>query len=116
MSDQPLSVHYINYLSLDKILDSQTPISKEKGGEAHEEMLFIIIHQTYELWFKQILHELNSAITLFEADRIDESSIGIVVGRIERVNTIMTTLVGQIDILETMSSLDFLDFRDYLSP
>lgn len=116
MSDKPLSVHYINYLSLDKILDAQTPISKEKGGEAHEEMLFIIIHQTYELWFKQILHELNSAITLFEADRIDESSIGIVVGRMDRVNTILTTLVGQIDILETMSSLDFLDFRDYLSP
>ena len=116
MSDNPSSVHYINYLSLDKVLNAQNPLSHEKGGEAHEEMLFIIIHQTYELWFKQIIHELNSAMVLFEADKIDESNIGVIVGRMDRVNKIMTTLVGQLDILETMTSLDFLDFRDYLSP
>jgi len=116
MAEKPSSVHYINYLSLDKVLDSQNLVSKEKGKEAHEEMLFIIIHQTYELWFKQILHELDSAMTLFKADKIDESNIGIIVGRMDRVNKIMNTLVGQLDILETMTSLDFLDFRDYLSP
>ncbi|MDG1283672.1 MAG: tryptophan 2,3-dioxygenase family protein [Flavobacteriales bacterium] len=116
MSDKASSVHYIDYLSLDKILNAQNPLSKVKGEEAHEEMLFIIIHQTYELWFKQIIHELNSTMTLFEADKIDESNIGVVVGRMDRVNKIMTTLVGQLDVLETMTSLDFLDFRDYLSP
>ena len=116
MAEKPSSVHYINYLSLDKVLDSQNLVSKEKGKEAHEEMLFIIIHQTYELWFKQILHELDSAMTLFKADKIDESNIGVVVARMDRVNKIMNTLVGQLDILETMTSLDFLDFRDYLSP
>jgi len=116
MSEKTSSVHYINYLSLDKVLNSQNLVSKEKGEEAHEEMLFIIIHQTYELWFKQILHELDSAMVLFKADKIDESNIGVIVGRMDRVNKIMTTLVGQLDILETMTSLDFLDFRDHLSP
>ena len=116
MSEKISSVHYINYLDLDKILDAQRPVSKEKGGEAHEEMLFIIIHQTYELWFKQILHEVKSMMNLFKEDKVDESSMGIIVGRMDRVNKIMTTLVGQLDILETMTSLDFLDFRYYLSP
>ena len=116
MSEKPSSVHYINYLALDKVLNSQTLVSKEKGKEAHEEMLFIIIHQTYELWFKQILHELDSIMVLFKADKIDESNIGVIVSRMDRVNKIMTTLVGQLEILETMTSLDFLDFRDYLSP
>ena len=116
MSETPSSVHYINYLALDKILNAQTLVSKEKGDEAHEEMLFIIIHQTYELWFKQILHELNSAVKLFKADKIDESNIGVIVGRMDRINKIMTTLIGQVDVLETMTSLDFLDFRNYLSP
>ena len=116
MSEKPSSIHYINYLSLDKVLGAQNLVSKEKGKEAHEEMLFIIIHQTYELWFKQILHELESLMALFKADKIDESNIGVIVSRMDRVNKIMTTLVGQLDILETMTSLDFLDFRDHLSP
>ena len=116
MSEETTSVHYINYLQLDKVLDAQHLISDTKGKAAHEEMLFIIIHQTYELWFKQILHEIQSVMGLFEADKIDESSVGVVVRRMDRVNKIMTTLVGQLDILETMTSLDFLDFRDHLSP
>ena len=116
MSEKTSSVHYINYLQLGKVLDSQHLISDKEGKAAHEEMLFIIIHQTYELWFKQILHEVNSAMELFKADKIDESNLGVVVSRLERVNKIMTTLVGQLDILETMTSLDFLDFRHYLSP
>tara|TARA_B100000902_G_scaffold400002_1_gene474443 strand:- start:8221 stop:9309 length:1089 start_codon:yes stop_codon:yes gene_type:complete len=116
MSKKKSSVHYINYLDLDRILDAQRPVSKEKGEEAHEEMLFIIIHQTYELWFKQILHEVKSIMNLFKEDKVDESSMGVIVGRMDRINKIMTTLVGQLNILETMTSLDFLDFRHYLSP
>ena len=116
MSEKTSSVHYINYLQLDKVLGAQHLISDKKGGAAHEETLFIIIHQTYEWWFKQILHEIQSVMDLFESDKIDESSVGIVVRRMDRVNKIMTILVGQLDILETMTSLDFLDFRDHLSP
>ena len=95
MSEKTSSVHYINYLQLDKILAAQHLISDKKEGVAHEEMLFIIIHQTYELWFKQILHEIQSVMALFKADKIDESSVGVVVRRMDRVNKIMTTLVGQ---------------------
>jgi tryptophan 2,3-dioxygenase len=116
MTKKTASVHYINYLQLDKVLDAQELISKKQGNAAHEEMLFIIIHQTYELWFKQILHEVGSAMELFRKDKIDEENVGIIVRRMDRVNKIMTTLVGQLDILETMTSLDFLDFRHYLSP
>ena len=116
MSEETTSIHYINYLSLDKVLDSQHPLSGEGKEAAHEEMLFIIIHQTYELWFKQMLHEIDSVMDLFRKDKINESNVGIVVRRMDRVNKIMTTLVGQLDILETMTSLDFLDFRDHLSP
>jgi tryptophan 2,3-dioxygenase len=117
MSDNTSSVHYINYLDLDKILNAQHPLSGElDNNEAHEEMLFIIIHQTYELWFKQIIHEVESIMTLFKMEEIDEENVGLIVGRIERVNKILEVLVKQLDILETMTSLDFLDFRNYLSP
>ena len=116
MSEKISSVHYINYLSLDKILDAQSPLSGEGKDAAHEEMLFIIIHQTYELWFKQIIHEISSVMDLFKDEKIDEKNVGVVVSRMDRVNKIMSILVGQLDILETMTSLDFLDFRDQLSP
>ena len=72
MAKKTASVHYINYLELDKVLDAQHPLSDKGNGAAHEEMLFIIIHQTYELWFKQILHEVGSAMDLFRKDKIDE--------------------------------------------
>ena len=91
MSEKPSSAHYINYLALDKVLNAQNLVSKEKGQEAHEEMLFIIIHQTYELWFKQILHELESLMALFKADKIDESNIGVIGGRMDLFNKIMNT-------------------------
>ena len=117
MSEKISSVHYINYLSLDKILDASIPSQwGRKRFFAHEEMLFIIIHQTYRLWFKQIIHEINSIMDLFKDEKIDEKNVGVVVSRMDRVNKIMSTLIGQLEILETMTSLDFLDFRDQLSP
>ena len=116
MSDKTSSVHYIDYLDLDKILDAQNPLSTKNNNEAHEEMLFIIIHQTYELWFKQIIHEIISIMDLFKKEQIDEENVGLIVGRIGRVNKILEVLVKQLDILETMTSLDFLEFRNYLSP
>ena len=116
MSEKNSSLHYRNYLQLDKILDAQKLESISKGNEAHEEMLFIIIHQAYELWFKQILHELDSVMQYFEKEKIHEENIGLIVSRVERSNKIMSILVDQIEILETMTSLDFLDFRHHLSP
>ncbi len=110
------SIHYHSYLQLDKILNAQKMRSKEDGKEAHDEMLFIIIHQVYELWFKQMIHDMTSVVKLFKQNKVDEKSIGPAVQRINRVNEILKLLIKQIDVLETMTPLDFLDFRSYLVP
>lgn len=86
--------------------------------QAHDEMLFIIIHQTYELWFKQIQFELDAVIDTLSKPRLDDNSADLqtVVHRLQRVVTILKVLVQQIDIIETMTPMDFLDFRDMLRP
>ncbi|HRG65822.1 MAG TPA: tryptophan 2,3-dioxygenase family protein, partial [Saprospiraceae bacterium] len=71
------SIHYQSYLALEQLLSAQNPRSAEmETGEAHEEMLFIIVHQSYEIWFKQIIHELESVINMFNTDVVDEKNIG----------------------------------------
>jgi tryptophan 2,3-dioxygenase len=112
-------VYYSDYLELHKIIDAQKPESFKEGNiPAHDEMLFIIIHQAYELWFKQILFEINSVTTIMGKASMDDNSAELqtVVHRLQRVVTILKVLVQQIDILETMTPLDFLDFRDMLRP
>lgn len=116
MKKNPPPVDYAGYLQLDRILSSQAPRSAEFGLPAHDETLFIIIHQTYELWFKQILYELDSVITMFREDYIDEKNIGIAVSRLHRVIEIQKIMIDQIRILETMTPLDFLEFRNFLTP
>ncbi len=110
------SVHYHEYLQLNKIVNAQDTRSKALGKEAHDETLFIITHQAYELWFKQIIHELQSVISMFNEDNVDEKNIGIAVARLQRIHGILNLLVDQISILETMTPLDFLEFRSYLIP
>lgn len=110
------TVHYQQYLHLDKLLDAQNLRSAQLKEPAHEEMLFIITHQVYELWFKQIIHELESVIELFQKTQVDESNIGVAVGRLNRVEEILKLLVRQIRVIETMTPLDFLDFRNHLFP
>jgi tryptophan 2,3-dioxygenase len=90
--------------------------SDEYKNPAHDEMLFIIVHQVYELWFKQIMHELDSVIKMFREETIDEKNIGVAVSRILRITEIQKLLIEQLRVLETMTPLDFLDFRDYLFP
>ena len=109
-------VYYSDYLQLDKILQAQRLVSADSGTPAHDELLFIIVHQTYELWFKLILFELNSVIEIFDAEWIDEKRMGAVIARLDRIHTIQQTLVQQIDVIETMTPMDFLDFRDLLVP
>jgi tryptophan 2,3-dioxygenase len=112
-------VYYGEYLQLDRIINSQEPESFREGKEpAHDEMLFIIIHQAYELWFKQILFEVNSVIGILSQPQLNDNSpeMQTVVHRMQRVVTILKVLVQQIDILETMTPMDFLDFRDMLRP
>jgi tryptophan 2,3-dioxygenase len=114
---QYTTIHYQSYLALDKILNAQHLRSAEVAEEpAHEEMLFIIVHQSYEIWFKQIIHELESVIDMFDRHDVDEKNIGTSIARLNRVIVIFKLLVEHIPIMETMTPLDFLDFRKYLFP
>ncbi|MEO7176454.1 MAG: tryptophan 2,3-dioxygenase family protein [Saprospiraceae bacterium] len=110
------AVHYSDYLNLDKLLTAQNLRSVAFGDPAHDEHLFIIVHQVYELWFKQIVHELRSVMKMFELDNVDERSIGTTVARMERVVDIQKLLIEQIRVMESLTPLDFLDFRNYLFP
>ena len=109
-------LNYSDYLQLEKILSAQDLMSAKRSTPAHDEMLFIIVHQVYELWFKQILHELDSVITIFKQESIIESDISFVVLRLQRIIEIQKILIDQIRVLETMTAMDFLEFRDDLFP
>lgn len=104
-TDKPLT--YISYLRLDELLNLQTPRS---DGPEHDETLFIVIHQVYELWFKQVLHEVDY---LREALQANDSAR--VLATLKRVLTIFKTLVSQVDVLETMTPVSFNSFRERLA-
>ena len=97
---------YTSYLHVDKLLGLQEPRS---DPPEHDETLFIIIHQVYELWFKQLLHEFGKIERDFGSGDLFEA-----ISSLKRVRMIMKTLVGQLDILETMTPLSFASFRDRL--
>jgi len=101
-----MALTYSEYLRLDELLSLQRPKST---GPEHDEMLFIVIHQVYELWFKELLHELDRLGRLLQdGDRV---RIG---HTLTRMAKIMKTMVGQVDILETLTPLEFLSFRSHL--
>ncbi|WP_237055394.1 tryptophan 2,3-dioxygenase [Microbulbifer sediminum] len=102
-----MTVTYSSYLKVDDLLQCQQPLS---DGPEHDEMLFIVIHQSYELWFKQLLHELDFLIGLFNAGEKYRA-----LHTLKRVDAIYRTLIQQVDILETLTPLEFLSFRDRLS-
>lgn len=106
---------YADYLHLDKVLTAQFCQSDAHGEPVHDEHLFIIMHQAYELWFKQILFEIDSIREIFMLETVDEARMLEVNKRLQRVVMIIKLLVDQVEILETMTPLDFMDFRDYLS-
>jgi tryptophan 2,3-dioxygenase len=109
-------VYYGDYLRLDRLLSAQRPESGKLGKPAHDEMLFIIVHQAYELWFKQILHELDRVQDCFAAAPLASQKLGLILHGLDRTKRIFDLVVRQIDVLETMTALDFLDFRDLLRP
>jgi tryptophan 2,3-dioxygenase len=108
--------YYSDYLRLDLLLDQQVRESERAGRPAHDEMLFIIVHQAYELWFKLILHELDRIQEDFGHEFVEDEHLGRVVHGLNRIEEVLKLLVHQLDVLETMTPLDFLDFRDLLSP
>jgi len=97
------SVTYTSYLQVDQLLSLQQPRSE---GPEHDEMLFIVIHQVYELWFKELLHELDHVVRLLREDHPHRAQ-----HTFKRILTILKVLVAQLDILETMTPLEFTSFR-----
>ncbi len=97
---------YGEYLKIEPLLKLQVPRSEP---EEHDEMLFIIIHQVYELWFKQVLHELDRLVSHLTNDELARGG-----HQLWRVRQIFKTMINQIDILETMTPLEFLSFRQFL--
>lgn len=110
MDKESAALNYVSYLALDQILTAQHPQSDDENGRfEHDEMLFIIIHQIYELWFKQILHELDYLMARLRANDPAHA-----LHTLRRILTILKTVVSQIDVLETMTPLEFNSFRDFL--
>jgi tryptophan 2,3-dioxygenase len=109
-------LYYADYLQLDRLLDSQQLASAAGGQPVHDEMLFIIVHQAYELWFKQILWELDEVAKLLAPARVAETEMLRIVARLDRITEVQKLLIEQIGVLETMTPLDFLEFRNFLIP
>jgi tryptophan 2,3-dioxygenase len=106
MPDDTQAITYSSYLNIDELLSLQQPRSR---GPEHDEMLFIVIHQVYELWFKELLHEFDRVMRLLEADESHRAQ-----HTLKRILTILKVMVAQLDILETMTPLEFLSFRERL--
>jgi tryptophan 2,3-dioxygenase len=104
MTATPAGITYADYLKLDRLLSAQQPLS-----DLHDEMLFIVIHQTKELWMKELLHELRLAISLVQADRFAEAYKAM--ARISRIQAVMTL---SWDVLSTLTPVDYLKFRNVL--
>ncbi|WP_420348027.1 tryptophan 2,3-dioxygenase family protein [Pelagibius sp.] len=116
MSQDSKPLYYADYLQLDRLLSAQQPESERRGRPAHDEMLFIIVHQAYELWFKQILHEMGLVNRIFANEKVADRDIGAAVAALQRIQRILKLVTEQLDVLETMTPLDFLEFRDLLFP
>ena len=106
MTENRHFVTYQNYLKVPELLSLQAPVS---DPEEHDEILFIVIHQVYELWFKVVLHELDRVRALFMAGEGARAA-----ATLKRVLTVLKVLVAQLDILETMTPVEFESFRDRL--
>lgn len=107
---------YSEYLQLDKLLSCQQLESEKVGHRVDDEHLFIVIHQAYELWFKQIIFDIDNVRKLLNNAIVDETKTLRIVSGLERTVRILKLLVDQMLVLETMSPLDFVDFRKYLTP
>lgn len=103
---------YRSYLKIPELLSLQQCVSQDEttGKPEHDETLFIVIHQVYELWFKQVLHEIEHIITRLNQDKLSNAR-----HHLHRVIKIFRTLIAQIDVLETMTPAEFASFRSFLA-
>ncbi|HNS60174.1 MAG TPA: tryptophan 2,3-dioxygenase family protein [Anaerolineales bacterium] len=111
-------LYYGDYIELDTLLNSQHPRSFDRMEDGNDEMLFIIIHQAYELWFKQMIFELDRVRGIFMGGNINDNAgeMGEAARKLKRVVKILELVNQQVSVLETMTALDFLEFRNYLLP
>ncbi|XP_076105939.1 tryptophan 2,3-dioxygenase-like isoform X1 [Mytilus galloprovincialis] len=106
---------YENYLQLEKVLGGVRRLSEVNNDPAHDEHLFIVIHQAFELWFKQMLFDLESIIEIFDSKPgRDEKQMLTITQRLERIVLIWKLLIDQFFIIETIPPLNFLEFRHHL--
>lgn len=111
-------LYYSDYIELPTLLNCQNPRSFTSPEDGNDEMLFIIVHQVYELWFKQILFELDLVRHIFQQGRINDNAddLSKVVQKLKRVGKILELINQQVSVLETMTAMDFLEFRNLLLP
>jgi tryptophan 2,3-dioxygenase len=107
---------YWDYLNLDKLLTLQSGLDDNEDDQLADELHFIIVHQTYELWFKLVLRSLRLARNELMKQNVDEKLIPVVAHHLRRVNAILKLGVNQFEVMETLTPQDFLDFRDKLVP
>lgn len=109
MNENDSAMNYMNYLAIDELLELQRPVSAGPEGPEHDEMLFIVIHQVYELWFKQLLHEIDALQEALESGRAFDAA-----AKLNRIKAILAVCIRQIDVLITMTPLQFGAFRHRL--
>ncbi|XP_048773740.2 tryptophan 2,3-dioxygenase-like [Ostrea edulis] len=115
MSEPPSKVTYETYLGLDRLLQCQSLASEKAGERVDEEHLFIIVHQAFELWFKQILDDLRAVLKTFQLEEFDESKhLAGIAAKLGRITLIQKLIIGHFEIIETMPPAIFLNFRKHL--
>ena len=118
---EPKPTSYWNYIRVDELLDLQGGLPPEAGHESadqidHEEVLFITVHQVFELWFKLVFGDLRAARDLFKAERVEEQQLAGVVARLRRMTTILRVAASHFEVMETLGTRDYLEFRTKLMP
>lgn len=112
----PKPTSYWNYLRIDELLSLQAGIASEESELINDEVMFIVVHQIDELWFKLMIRELVSVRDLFAQDPVPETSLGSAVRGLRRLALLFHKVAGHFDLMETMTTRDYLSFRDKLSP
>jgi tryptophan 2,3-dioxygenase len=109
-------IDYSKYLRLDMVLAAQECQSAKFGAPAHDEMMFICVHQCYEIWFKLVLHELDAVLERFGQLHVTEEAVFHSVSNLNRCSEILNICVAQLSVMESMTPLGFLSFRDFIAP
>ena len=116
MAQEQKATTYWDYINVEELLALQNGLEADDSGLANEEVLFVTVHQVYELWFKIVLRELTSARDLFTAPRVAEQELSGVVERLRRIATIFRIATEHFAVVETIGTRAYLAFRDKLMP